>query len=91
MSGLLNLLEKIRLRPGIYLGKPSVNALFMFLMGYQYARSELNIEPTEQEQKFYNEFQPWLQKKLGVTTVGCWAKLIMLSYPDEKVGFNYFF
>lgn len=91
MSNLLNLLEKIHLRPGMYLGKPSVNDLFMFLVGYEFARSELDIEPTEQEQKFYDEFQPWLQKKLEVKTVASWAKLIMLSCSGEKAGFDYFF
>lgn len=91
MSGLLDVLEKIRLRPGMYIGRPSVNDLFMFLVGYEFARSELGVEPTEQEQKFYDEFQPWLQKKLGVTTVTSWAKLIMLSCQDEKAGFDYFF
>lgn len=91
MSGLLNVLEKIRNRPGMYLGRPSVSDLFMFLVGYEFARSELGIDLTEEEQNFYDDFQPWLQKKLGVTTVTSWAKLIMLSCHDEKAGFEYFF
>ena len=91
MSGLLEVVEKIRLRPGMYLGRPSVSDLFMFLVGYEFSRSELKIDMTEEEEKFYDKFQPWLQKKFGVTTVTSWAKLIMLSCHDEKAGFEYFF
>ncbi|KAM3098530.1 hypothetical protein ACKFKG_05745 [Phormidesmis sp. 146-35] len=91
MSGLLNVLEKIRQRPGMYLGRPSVSDLFMFLVGYEFSRSELGIDLTEPEQKFYDEFQPWLQKKFGVTTVASWAKLILLACHDEQAGFEYFF
>ncbi|MFN6515651.1 MAG: hypothetical protein RMY29_014310 [Nostoc sp. CreGUA01] len=91
MSGLLEVVEKIRVKPGMYLGRPSVSDLFMFLVGYEFSRSELGIDMTEEEEKFYAEFQPWLQKKFGVTTVTSWAKLIMLSCHDEKAGFEYFF
>jgi hypothetical protein len=91
MSGLFEVLEKIKVRPGMFLGRPSVSDLFMFIVGYEFARSELGVEPTEAEQEFYDEFQPWLQDKLGIQTVTSWAKLIMLSCHDESAGFEYFF
>lgn len=91
MGGLLNTLEKIRAKPAIYLGRAAVSDLFMFLVGYEFARSEMGLELTEQEQRFYDEFQPWLQQKLGIRSMASWAKLIMLSCPDEKTGFEYFF
>ncbi|NEP53799.1 MAG: hypothetical protein F6K65_35360 [Moorea sp. SIO3C2] len=91
MNGLFDVIEKIEKCPGMYIGRPSVTDLFMFLVGYEYARSEMDIELTEAEAKFYEEFQPWLQEKLGVKSVTSWAKLIMLSCHDEKVGFEYFF
>ena len=75
-STIFELLERIKEKPGMYLGYPSVQSLFMFLNGYDLAREE---------------FQPWLQKKLGVRTVTSWAKLIMLSCHDEKTGFERFF
>lgn len=43
------------------------------------------------ENKFYEEFQPWLQEKLGVKSVTSWAKLIMLSCHNEKIGFESFY
>lgn len=72
-------------------GTHSVSDLFMFIAGYEFARSEMDIELTEAEDRFYQEFQPWLQNKLGVRSVTSWAKLIMLSCHDEKIGFESFY
>lgn len=91
MSGLLDILEKIKVRPGMYIGKSSVSDLFVFLAGYKTARRELGIEPTARENEFYGEFQPWLQKRFQVQSVNSWAKIIMLYSVDEKEGFEYFF
>jgi len=91
MSGVYEILAKIQAKPGMYIGRPSVSDLFMFLVGYECSRSELGIENTEDEEDFYGEFQPWLQKKLGITTVSSWAKMIMLYCHDEKAGFEKFF
>ena len=91
MSDLFEVLQKIQKSPGMYIGRPSVSDLFMFIVGYEFARSEMDIELTEEEAKFYEEFQPWLQEKLGVKSVTSWAKLIMLSCHDEKIGFESFY
>jgi hypothetical protein len=91
MSGLFEILEKIKARPGMYIGRPSVSDLFMFLVGYKTARRELKIELTEEEEDFLGEFQPWLQEKFGISTQSSWAKMIMLYFHDEKQGFDYFF
>jgi hypothetical protein len=91
MIGLFELLQKIEKNSGMYLGRQSVSDLFMFLAGYEFARSQINEELTQAEEEFYNEFQPWLQQKLGVRSVTSWAKLIMLSCHDEKTGFEMFF
>ncbi len=91
MSGLFEILEKIKARPGMYIGRPSVSDLFMFLVGYKTARRELGIELTEEEEDFCGEFQPWLQKKFKISTQSSWAKMIMLYFHEEKQGFDYFF
>ena len=52
MSGLFEILEKIKTKPGMYLGRPSVSDLFMFLVGYECARSELDIELDRAEEDF---------------------------------------
>jgi hypothetical protein len=91
MATVFDLLNRIQKSPGMYLGYPSVSGLFMLLHGYEIARNELGVELTEEEEEFYEEFQPWLQNKLGVKSVTSWAKLIMLSCHDEKTGFEKFF
>lgn len=91
MAGVFEILEKIKVKPGMYIGRPSVTDLFMFLVVYECDRSELGIELTEEAEKFFGEFQPWLQEKFGITTQSSWAKMIMLYFHDEKQGFDYFF
>lgn len=91
MIGLFELLQKIEKNAGMYLGRQSVSDLFMFLAGYEFSRSQFNEQLSEAEEDFYNEFQPWLQQKMGVRSVTSWAKLIMLSCHDEKTGFEMFF
>lgn len=91
MSGLLEILQKIQARPGMYIGRPSISDLFMFLVGYKTARRELGIEPNEQGIKFFREFQPWIQERFKVQSVNSWAKIILLYSVDEKEAFTYFF
>jgi len=91
MTTVFDLLSRIHNNPGLYLGYPSVSNLFMLLHGYEIARSELGVALTAEETRFFEEFQPWLQRKLGVKSVTSWAKLIMLSCHDEKTGFSLFF
>ena len=91
MSGLYNVLQKVKTKPGMYIGRPSVSDLFMFIVGYEFARGELDIEPTEWEDDFHENFQPWLQKKYHVSTSNSWAKIIMLYCGNEQEGFNAFY
>jgi len=90
-SGLFEILAKIRSKPGMYLGKPSISDLFMFLVGYKIARRELGIEPTEKEIEFYSEFHGFLETKYNLKTSNSWAKIVMLYCHDEKEGFEKFF
>jgi hypothetical protein len=91
MSGLYELLPKIKQRPGMYLGVPSITSLRMFVVGYQFARKEMRLDATEAESDFYQNFQPWLQRKFQVQTVNSWDKIILLYSVDEKEAFKYFF
>jgi hypothetical protein len=86
MIGLFELLQSIKANPGLYLGRPSVSDLLMFLNGYEFARGQLGVELTPAEERFYDGFQPWLQQKMGVTSVTSWAKLIMLSRSKIQDG-----
>ena len=91
MEALFKLLEKIKAKPGLYLGTASVTSLRMFILGYRCARAELNIKNTTAESDFYKNFQPWLQNRLSIHTVSGWDKMLLLTCIDEKAAFEYFF
>lgn len=91
MNALFNLLEKIKIKPALYLGTTSITDLRMFIVGYRFARSEMGISNTEAESDFYKNFQPWLQNRLSIRTVNAWDKIILLTCIDEKAAFDYFF
>lgn len=58
MSKLFEILQKIKTKPGMYIGRASVSDLFHFLVGFKTALRELGIKATEEEMDFYREFQP---------------------------------
>lgn len=91
MADSLSIIKKIKIKPGMYIGTPTISNLFMFLVGYKTARRELGIKPSKQEVYFYRNFQPWLQKRFGIETVNSWAKIISFYSMDEKKAFDYFF
>jgi hypothetical protein len=91
MGGLYAVLSKIQSRSGMYIGKPSITVLRHFLVGYEFARSELGIESTDEEIDFYDHFHPWIEKRFGVRTAKSWADIILLFTRDEKEAFDYFF
>ena len=90
-GGLFEILSKIKTKPGLYIGRPSVSDLFIFLAGYKTARRELGIEPTAEEMKFYQQFHQFVENKYNLHTSNAWAKIILLYCPDEKQGFERFF
>ncbi|MDJ0797303.1 MAG: hypothetical protein QNJ51_10805 [Calothrix sp. MO_167.B12] len=91
MSKLFDILEKIRVRPAMYIGRASVSDLFHFLVGFKTALRELKVKATEEEMDFYREFQPWVQEKYHVSTSNSWAKIIMLHCGSEKEGLDAFY
>jgi hypothetical protein len=91
MSDLFTLLPKIKAKPALYLGAPSVSDLFMFLAGYKSAKQEMGVAPTAAELQFYREFQPWLQAKYQITTNKSWAKIIHFYAQDDRTAFDHFF
>jgi hypothetical protein len=91
MSSLFELLGKIQQQPGLYLGMSSIAALRHFLVGYKFALQEMGLLPTEEELDFYQEFQPWLQRRLSVRTANSWDKIILFKWVDEKASFTQFF
>lgn len=91
MGGLFEFLDRVKEKPGMYLGTASVTHLRLFLVGYRFARAELNISSSDEEVDFYRNFQPWLQKRLRVYTMNSWDKMLLLQSANEPEAFQLFF
>lgn len=85
-----HLLERIKQRPGMYIGQCSITRLNMLLVGYSQARMELGLPRTEQEKNF-DKFQEWIESKYNITASLGWDSIILLNSNDEKDAFYKFF
>lgn len=90
-GGLFEILAKIKARPGMYIGHPSLSDLFVFLAGYKTARRELGIKPTDRELEFYDNFHEFVQNHYQIHSSNSWAKIINFYCPGESQGFDRFF
>lgn len=84
------MLQRIKQRPGMYLGKCSISRLRSFLDGYRLARQDLALPATEEETEF-NDFQEWIQERFEIKSYYGWNDIILLNSADERDAFNKFF
>jgi hypothetical protein len=87
---LYQLLQEIKTRPGMFLGNCSITRLRSFLDGYRSARADLGLPLTEQE-KAFNEFQTWLQRRFKINSTQGWDSILLLHSTDERAALNHFF
>lgn len=81
------LLEKIKERPGIYFGKPSITRLNIFLQGYNFARAE-EENPHRIDLR---DFQVFIAAIYNEKRSIGWADIILEDYIDEEVAFWKFY
>jgi len=79
MSPMLALLNQMRERLGMYLGKSSVIRLAAFLRGYEHAREELASNSTDH---FLADLRDWLHHHYQ-TTQHSWEELL-LQFSDNN-------
>lgn len=87
---LYEMLERIKQRPGMFLGNCSITRLRAFLDGYMGSREDLGLPPTQQELEF-NQFQEWIQTKFKITSSHGWDSIILFYSADERDALNNFF
>ena len=87
---LLDLLQRIKQRPGMYLGKCSITRLRAFIDGYGMARAELGLPRSPQEQDL-NGFQEWIQERYKITSTHGWDSIILFFSADERDALDKFF
>ena len=84
------MLQSIKQRPGMYLGKCSITRLHSFLIGYMGARQDLGLPVTEEENEF-DKFQEWIQERFQIKSSHAWNDIILFYSADEKDALNKFF
>ncbi|MBW4572390.1 MAG: hypothetical protein KME31_31710 [Tolypothrix carrinoi HA7290-LM1] len=89
-SDLYELLGRMKKRPGMYLGDNSITRLDMYLRGYTQARTEVGLDPTDEEIEFEG-FQKWVQEKYEIKSNQSWAKIILFFSMDEHEALERFF
>jgi hypothetical protein len=86
MDSIRALMSKIRARPGMYIGRPSVTRLMFILYGYDHALWEAGPGRTD---LVLGEFRDWIQQRFHSTTVS-WEDLILRNSADEADAFRRF-
>jgi hypothetical protein len=87
---LYELIQKIKTRPALYLGKKSLSHLQVFLDGYTFAKRQLGQPLSVQEQEFDN-FQTWIEQRFNQPDTQSWAKIIIFHSEDEAQALELFF
>ena len=81
--------KKIKHKPSVYLGKPSISCIQAFLSGYNVAQYQLGL-PLQQENPL-DGFQDWIQKKFNIDSSQSWANIILFFSQDERDALDIFF
>jgi len=87
---LFQLLEKIKERPGLYLGKKSIVNLRSFLDGYYFALMENGL-CKEDEISLWKDFQNYIQSRYKIKSSQDWSSIILFFSTDESEGLDNFF
>ncbi|MEH2299500.1 MAG: hypothetical protein V7K88_10805 [Nostoc sp.] len=90
MVDLYDLICNIKKHPAMYLGRASISNLRTFLAGYCFARRQIGIPQTQQEQQF-SEFQTWIQQRFNLTSNQTWDQIILFFSQDEHTALDQFF
>jgi hypothetical protein len=90
MKNFYDVLQPIRHRPALYIGQNSIFSLQAFLDGYYFARRDLNIALTDQEEEF-QAFLQWIRQKFDVETGQLWASIVLSHSIDERDAVAQFF
>lgn len=90
MDNLYELIQKIKKRPSMYLGRRSISNLRSCIAGYILACRELGVPQTDKEREFVN-FQDWIKKKFNITSGKYWDSIILFHSKDEITALDRFF
>lgn len=84
------LLQAVRERPGMYIGRKSLRDFAAWLWGFRFARIQLRADPLPDEAEFEG-FDPFVCEKYDWHDVGGWAAKIADYHRDDANAFDEFF
>jgi len=90
MDPVYDILQKVKNKPNVYLGSPSILCLQAFLSGYNVAQYQLGRESLNAPDCF-DGFQEWIQEKFKIESDQSWAKVILFYSADERDALERFF
>ena len=85
MSPVLDLLQRIRGRLGMYIGKQSLIRLAAFLHGYEFRL----IETKDQGDPFLANFRDWIYQRYQTTAMS-WEDAIVSHSPNDEAAVGHF-
>ena len=89
MDRVYDIVQKVKDKPNVYLGRPSIMCLQAFLSGYNVAQYQLG-EPLNDPDCF-DGFQEWIQEKFKINSSQSWANIILFYSEDERDALRQFF
>ncbi|MEG3439172.1 hypothetical protein V0288_18745 [Pannus brasiliensis CCIBt3594] len=90
MIDFFTLIDKIKKRPALYLGRRSLSHLCTFLDGYTFALRQQDI-PVSTEERIFEGFQEWIEEKFDRASTQHWSRIILFSSEDERDALETFF
>ena len=86
MDSIVELIMKIKLRPGMYLGRNYISCLKAFLDGW-HQRDYSNISDIE----IMNKFQEKIEKSYKIKSSHSWCDILLFYSQDESKALDKFF
>lgn len=82
----IELINILRVRPGMYIGRNSIFCLKSFIDGWYFRNIEEDVNIG-----VLNDFYSWLQKYYKIYDSRNWDELLFLVFKDEKKSLDVFF
>jgi hypothetical protein len=91
-TGFYSLLRDLKVRPAARLAcRKSIHDLYSFLSGYQFALYQLGVPLDPEAKEFTENFESWLQEKVGLHTNKAWSQVLCFYSSNEFQAFDTFF
>ncbi|MEO6807987.1 MAG: hypothetical protein ABI353_02615 [Isosphaeraceae bacterium] len=75
----IDVLQLLRERPGVILGRPSARVLRAFLLGFEFARKDDDPEIWD----FSRDFNLWVRERFDLSSTQDWDKVIEFFSATE--------